>query len=158
MIIAINDNHVFESPGDEEFTILQESQISRAQKWALSRIRQIGMEGAFRVLWLVPIALRNARARYPDLAHFIRRTPGQGFGMDDNNLLTTQVLTTTYQHPCANILSWSSDHPITLKCSTLDGENNRWSSLQATGDDQRRLCKPVTGVKSFPAEAAGSKG
>src|SRR3989442_11939516 len=81
MVIAINDDQVFESPGDEEFTISQESQIPRAEKWALSRIRQISMEGALRVLGLVPIALSNARARYPDLAHLIRRAPGQGFGM-----------------------------------------------------------------------------
>src|SRR3989442_8489177 len=104
MVIAINDDQVLESPSDEEFTILQESQIPCAEKWALSRFRQVSMEGALRVLGLVPIALSNARACYPDLSNLIRRTPGRGFGMDDNNLLISQALTATYQRPGTSIL------------------------------------------------------
>src|SRR6266699_171746 len=110
------------------------------------------MEGALRVLGLVPIALSNARARYPDLAHLIRRAPGQGFGMDDDNLLISQALTATYQRPGTSI------HPITRKCCALDGEIDGRSSLQATRGDQCRLCKPVAGIKGCSAEAAGSKG
>src|SRR6266851_198296 len=158
MVIAINDDQVLESPGDEEFTILQESQIPRAEKRAFSRIRQVSVKSALRILGLVPIALSNALSCYPDLAHLIRWAPGQGFGMDDNDLLISQALPATYQHPGTSILSGGGDHTITLKCRALDGENDRRSSLQATGGDQRRLCQPVAGVKGFSAEAAGSEG
>src|SRR5260370_36598188 len=151
MVIAINDDQVLESPGDEEFTILQESQIPRAEKRAFSRIRQVSVKSALRALGLVPIALSNAWACYPDLAHLIRWPPGHGFGMDDNELLISQALPATYQHPGTSILSGGSDHTMTLKSRALGGEYDWRSSVQATGGDQRRLCYPRARVIGFSA-------
>ena len=55
-IAARDDDEIFQTTGDKQFAILEESQIPGAQKWSLTGVRQVGPERRLGLFGLVPIA------------------------------------------------------------------------------------------------------
>jgi hypothetical protein len=87
VIVAPDSDQIFEAARNEQFALPHEAQISSAQKRALPSIKQVGSESVRGLLGPLPVALGYTRARHPDLAYLSRRTPGQGFGINDHDFL-----------------------------------------------------------------------
>jgi hypothetical protein len=60
MIAAANNNKVLQSPGDEELTILEKPEVSRAKKRAFIVVQESGLKGPTTLLRLAPITSRFA--------------------------------------------------------------------------------------------------
>src|SRR5579863_4959363 len=76
-IAAIDDDQILQPAGDKKLAVSQESQIPCAEKWPVTGICEIGVEGESRFLGPVPIALGHVRCGYPDFSYLIRSTSGQ---------------------------------------------------------------------------------
>jgi len=62
MIESPNNDHVFETPGDKEFAILEETEITGTQEAASVGICKMSLKNTIRLDRIVPIALRDTRA------------------------------------------------------------------------------------------------
>src|SRR4051794_14061930 len=114
MITPTDDDQVFESASNEEFSTLEKSQISSAQKRTLTRIRKICLEGTFRLLRPVPVAIGDCTTGYPNFPYLVRWELNQRFGMDNDNVLVTQGRATADEGNTIRISRGALDYLIAL--------------------------------------------
>src|SRR5687768_8961153 len=67
MVAAANDDQVLQTPGHVKLAITHQSEIFRAQEWTIA-VGKMSTKHTLRLLRLVPVTLRHALARHPDLA------------------------------------------------------------------------------------------
>src|SRR5687767_2530853 len=157
MIKPANDDQILEAPSDVEFAIVDKSQVSRAQERTLTCTQHVGVKRLFGFLGLVPVTLRDARSRNPNLSNLAIRTPRQFLRMDDCDCLVHQYVTATNQRT-AFIFTRSINRAIVLERLSLDHFHNRRVRFMTTGNDESRFRQSVTRIKSLPTEAARCEG
>src|SRR5690348_9832236 len=74
MVTATNNDQVFQTTGNKEFTVQHKAKIASAQEWPFIAISQVCTEGVFALLGAPPVALSHAGTSNPDFAHASRRT------------------------------------------------------------------------------------
>ncbi len=70
-IAAVDNDQVFQATGYEQFAVLHEAQISRAEERTVVGIAQISMESVRGFFIAVPITLSDGRPCDPNLANYI---------------------------------------------------------------------------------------
>ena len=160
VVATANDNQVFETTGNEQLSVLQKSQVSRAQKWTLSSIRQIASKSALGLLRFLPVSLGDARARYPDLSYLIGQAWSQGLWINNDDLLIWHRPAAAHKRPRASILiaAVSHDDLILLKWRHLKLANDRYGYFLPTGNNEGSLGQSITREKGLSPETVGCKG
>src|SRR4030095_2622713 len=87
VILPINNYQIFSPARDEEFSIVQKAKVAGAQEGPITRIRRVTLECLLAQLGLIPVTLRNARTRNPDLSYMTRWTGAERFRVYDQNSL-----------------------------------------------------------------------
>src|SRR5262249_53361288 len=64
---ASNNDCILQSARDEQATVLDKTQVSRAKEWAFAALGQASLENSGRFVWPVPVALRDVRSGHPVL-------------------------------------------------------------------------------------------
>src|SRR5436190_12332622 len=99
VIFAFSNDQVFESPGYVQFAFIYKSEIPGTQEWPFTAVEQPGTKSSFRIPRFVPITAGDTGTIHPDLSDFICQTWRQGFSINNNYLLTGQILSATYVDP-----------------------------------------------------------
>src|SRR5262245_18782699 len=68
VVHAANDDEILQATRDEELAVVEEAEITGAQKGPFPRVAQLGLECGRRLIRPVPIPRSHARAGYPDLS------------------------------------------------------------------------------------------
>src|SRR2546421_3219274 len=162
MVATPDDDQVFEATRYEEFAVLQKSQVSCAHEWAFCAAGQVCSESALGFCGFLPVPLGDARTRDPNLTYLIRQAWGQGFWIDNDNLLAGRCLTRTYE--CAQTFvfiegfSAGWDNPVLCKRHGLECFNDWESSSLSAGNYEAGLREAIARIKRLTAEATGCKG
>ncbi len=85
-VSATQDDHVLEPASDEQHAIPQKTKIACPEEPQIAK--KTGSQRVLRLFGSPPVALRDARARNPDLADAIFRTLKDGFGVDDHHAMS----------------------------------------------------------------------
>ena len=157
VVHAVDDDQVFQTPRDEELTVLQESQVAGAEKGPFAAILQPGAEGAIGGLRLLPVTLGNARAPHPNLPDAAGRTSRLRLRIGNGDLLVGQVSAAADQCPHALVIGIGIDHLAARQSRGVERANHRRGPHVAAGDDQRGLGQAKTGVERLTAKSARGK-
>src|SRR5205807_2354950 len=136
MVPPSDDNQVLEAAGDEQFSILEKSQVSCTQKWTLSAIRKMGAERVLRFLAFLPVSLGDAGTRYPDLSHLVRQAAGQGEWIGNHDLLLRSCLATAHQCARACMLGEGFDGQVLLKWGCLKCSHDRYGRFLTAANNE----------------------
>lgn len=85
VISASNDEQVLQTPGDKDFTVSDEPEVTGPQERPFSRIAKCRAKRARSFLRIVPISLGGAGSGQPDFTDLLHGTAGQGFRMGDDH-------------------------------------------------------------------------
>src|SRR5262245_12896164 len=91
MVAAPNDDQVFQSAGDKQIAVVDETQIARTQILFTVIDFQARAKVACGLRRPVPVALGDAWPCYPDLSYYVWRAQPPRFRIDDRDALF---------HPC----------------------------------------------------------
>src|SRR5215467_4544873 len=84
MILASDDDQVFEAPGNEEVAVANEAEVSRAQEGTVRGITQVSLKGRPGFFGMIVVPRRDAWATHPNLAHATGGATGQGTRINDD--------------------------------------------------------------------------
>ncbi len=82
VVAAADDDHILDPTRHVQVSVLDQTQVAGAQVWAVPT-GQLGTEALLAVFGTVPVAVRDTRAGYPDLAHLAVRADRSGLRIDD---------------------------------------------------------------------------
>ncbi|MNQ54403.1 hypothetical protein D3C85_684710 [compost metagenome] len=91
-VVAAHNQHVFQAPGDEQFAIAQEAQISGAQPSA-PRMLDKGLRRGFGV---TPVPMGDTRPGRPDFADLLVSQFRQRLGVDDQHRVFRLAVAATH--------------------------------------------------------------
>ena len=92
-IDAVKNNEVFQTTGNEQFAVVQKSEVAGSHIGFVVRISRFRLEDFFGQFRLVEIALGARRAFHPDFADFALFARLAGFRIDDKNGFVHKALT-----------------------------------------------------------------
>ncbi len=148
-VLAADDQHVLETPGDEQLPVALETQVAGAQP-GLPVALDEGPGGGFGV---APVAQGDARASGPDFTHVVVRQAGQGAGVDDLHRMPGLAVAAAHQH--AALARFDA-----VGGERLGVQRQRGNALTAAAaaDEQGRFGQTIAGEELLGPEAAGAEG
>src|SRR6476619_952397 len=85
MVLAIENDQIFDAPGDEQVAVSDEAEVAGAEKGPLVQARQRSAEGTRGLGRATPVSLGDMRARHPDLTDPIGRARRAGLRIHDQD-------------------------------------------------------------------------
>jgi len=156
-ITAPDYDEVFEPARHEKLAFVKEAQVPGSKKGSVTGIFQKRTEGVLGLPGIVPISLRDIRARDPNLANPTGRARHTRLCIDDYDSFSGRHLTATHEVVGWNVFGWINDHIIPLESRPLHSENSGFLRLFRFADQQGRFRKTVTVVKRLTPKTTVSK-
>ncbi len=97
MVATVDDHQVLQPTGDEQLAVVRETQVTGTQERAFARVLQVRAERLLRFVGSLPIPLRDAWPRHPDLAHLAGQHAGQPVRVGNDDPLVGHGLSATDQ-------------------------------------------------------------
>ncbi len=154
IVAAVDDQQIFQAAGDEQFALVQETQIASAQVRAAAGVFQEGAERGGGFIGLAPVALGYAGAGHPNFADAAIGAFGHGFRIDDHHFLIQQRRAAPDQRARAFLVRQCIDGLIVFNRFGFERTDDRVGGFQPAGDHQRRFGQTVAGIERLGMEAA----
>src|SRR5579872_299181 len=97
VVLTMNDDEVFHSPGDIELAIAKKAKVARTEK-LLGLSLQMGVKNFLCLFLLTPISKCHARARNPNFAYAMGGAQQVTRWIYNENILPTHRFSTRNQH------------------------------------------------------------
>ncbi|GLO58340.1 hypothetical protein PPUJ20066_43760 [Pseudomonas putida] len=98
-VLAADDEHVFQAPGDKDFTLAHEAQVAGAQPGLAIALDERARAG----LGVAPVAQGDARATGPDFTHLVVAQRFEALRLDDAHRMPGLRVATAHQHAAAAV-------------------------------------------------------
>ncbi len=151
------DDQILEPAGDEQLAIAQEAEVSGAEEGAVALADQTGAHHFPALLGAVPVALRDARSRDPDLAYTILGARASGGGVDDRDHVAFGGAAAADQ-PRRGPGSDRLGDFISSERLGVRREHDGRAARGIGGDEQRGLGQAVAGQERLGTEAGRGEG
>src|SRR5204862_3840668 len=155
---SVNDDDVLAATRYKQLSSLEKTEIASAQKRRVSKPDHLRLERLHCFCTATPIPVGNARTRDPDFPDLRRRTRHPRVGVNDDDPLVAQRLTTAHQRLRVLTLGVGGEHMVLFQGCAPHSVHDRWSGLQASRHDQGRFCQTIARIKGFPMESTGGEG
>ena len=158
MIAAVDDDEVFETPGDEEFVVVQKAQVTGSQERTFTRICKMSMEVALSFLCQPPISMRHAWTGYPYLADLVWRASLQRGRIGDDDLLVDDGFSAVDHRQRVGVFRGCFRDAVAFEGFAVNRQIARLGGTDPTGDKQRTFRHPKTRVERTLSKTAPLKG
>ena len=153
---AADDDQVLDPARDEQLAVAEEPEVAGAEERAAVVPGQAGAADVAGLLGAVPVALRDARPRDPDLAHAVVGARAAGAGVDDRDDLALGGAAAADQPRGGRASSASATSPRPSASASTDSTVGR-AARRIARDEQGGLGQPVAGQERLAPEAAGGE-
>src|ERR1700682_6033618 len=157
-VAPADNDQILQTTGDKQFAIFEKSQISGAQKWPLTAVREVGPQVALRLLGAVPITPANGRAGDPDFAYRFRCATSQRFRMNDDNPGIGRGGGTANEGPHILLLAGDLREAVLFKSRRLNRIEARLTFQSAAGHHEGGFGESVAGIQEAWTETISCKG
>ena len=157
VVAAADDHQILQPAGDEQLAVVREAQVTGTQERAFARVLQARAERLRRFVGSLPISLRDAWSRHPDLPDLADRHAGQPVRVSNDNLLVGHRLSATDKGTGPALARCDRHDAVGLQRLAIEPADDGWGGLVPTRHQQRRLGQAVAGVEGIRPEAARRK-
>src|SRR5581483_4908085 len=124
VIAPIDDDQVFDAPGNKQLMIFKKAEVARAQKRA-SPISQLRLECARCLLWPPPVAPGDIWTRDPYLADNVLRADHLSLGINDKNGLIKPGVAAAHKGQRLFLFHQRRQYAVLLKRRSAECPRNR---------------------------------
>lgn len=147
-VVAADDEHVLQAPGDEQFAVAEETEVAGAQPGAPVTLDE-GLRRGFRV---APVAVCDARPGGPDLADVVVAEDLAARRVDDQHGVFRLAAAAAHQHA-----AFAFSDAVARQRLAIHRQGGNALAALAAGDEQGRLGEAVAGEETGRVEAAGGE-
>ena len=147
-VVATDDEHVFQAPGDEQFAVPNKAQITGAQPGAAGVLNE-GLGAGFGI---APVAVGDARAGGPDFTDGVVVQFFEGIGFDNQHRVLRLTDATAHDRAAVARLGAVLRQRLIVHAQRRDA-----GAAGCAGDKQGRLGQTVRGHETVLTETAGGE-
>lgn len=147
-VVASDDEHVLQAPGDVQLTAAQKAQIAGAQPGAAIALD----EGRCRGLGVAPVAVSDARPGSPDFTDLVISQCLAAGRVDDRHRMLRLAAATAHQHAV-----FTRSDAVARQRLAIHRQRRDPLPALPSGDEQRRFGQAVAGEETGGVETAGGE-